>query len=295
MELVTADLADPESLPPALKDVDFVVHAAAQLGDWGPPDRFRRINVYALEHMLNAAHREGRLRRWVQISSLGVYAARHHYGTDETTPPDLAGLDGYTRTKAEAEVVLKRYLDEYQFPGVILRPGFMYGPWDRTVVPKVVESLAKGQMKYIGDGKKVINNTYVGNLADAIMLALDCERAVGETYNIRDERLVTRQEFITTVADYIGRPHPSSVPEWLARTAVGPIEWFARVRGSETAPLLTRARLKFMALNLDFSIAKAKQQLGYAPRVDFRDGIRETLDWAVQHHLVPGMTSPPSG
>ena len=52
---------------------------------------------------LTAAEREGSLKRWIQISSLGVYAARHHYGTDETVSPSLTGLDGYTQTKAEAE------------------------------------------------------------------------------------------------------------------------------------------------------------------------------------------------
>ena len=52
------------------------------------------------------------------------------------------------------------------------------------------------------------------------------------------------------------------------------------MRGASDPPLLTKATLKFMALNLDFSIAKASDQLGYAPRVDFQEGIREALDWA---------------
>ena len=76
-------------------------------------------------------------------------------------------------------------------------------------------------MKLIGDGQKVINNTYVGNLVDAIFLAIEKDEALGETFNIRDERLVTREEFVGTIADYLGCPRPSKVPEWLARAVVG--------------------------------------------------------------------------
>jgi len=287
LELFQADLSVPESLPPALADVDLVVHAAAHVGDWGPAEKYRAINVYALEHMLNAAMHHGRLQRWIQISSLGIYPARHHYGTDESEPPDLKGLDGYTQTKAEAEVLLQHYIDDYDFPAIILRPGFMYGPGDRHVVPRIIEKLMSDRMKLIGDGRKVLNNTCVDNLIDAVMLAMEQDRVIGETFNIRDERLVTRREFVGAIADYLGKPHPRRVPGWLARVAVTPIEAIARARGATEAPLLTRARIKFLTLDLDFSISKAKRILGYRPRVDFCEGIRTALDWAARENLIP--------
>src|SRR5262245_47258567 len=96
VRFVEGDLADPETLLAAVTDADIIVHAAAQLGDWGPPEKYRAINVVALEHFLCAAERTGRLRRWIQISSQGVYPVRHHYGTDESVPPERNNLDGYT-------------------------------------------------------------------------------------------------------------------------------------------------------------------------------------------------------
>ncbi len=280
IEVVQADMGIPETLPPAVAGVDVLVHAAAHIGDWGPAEKYRAINVVGLEHLLTAVQRQGGLRRYIHISTLGVYPARHHYGTDETAPIDLEGLDGYTRTKAEAEIVVRRFIDEYQLPAVILRPGFVYGPGERHVIPRLLEKFASGQMKFIGDGSKLLNNTYVGNFIDAIFLAIDNDRAVGETFNIRDGRLVTRQEYINTVADYLGKPHPGKVPLWLAQLLVGPIEGWARLVGKKEAPILTRARMKFMTRNLDFSIEKAQRILGYQPRVDFQEGIKETLDWA---------------
>ncbi|MCM2372943.1 NAD-dependent epimerase/dehydratase family protein [Aporhodopirellula aestuarii] len=295
VELYEADLADPETLPGALEGVDYVVNTAAHVGDWGPAEKFRAINVVALEAMLIAARKQAQLKRWVQISSLGVYSATHHYGTDETTPPDLAGLDGYTATKAEAEVLLNRTIKEDNFPATIIRPGFIYGPGDRHVVPRIIERLAAGQMKLIGDGKKMLNNTYAGNLVDAIMLALEKEAAIGETFNIRDGRLVSREEFVGAIADYMGLPMPKKVPEWLARSAVGFIEGFAKMRGATEAPLLTNARIKFLALNLDFSIAKAQEKLGYEPKTDFRDGIKIALDWAASQNLISPATERKAG
>jgi nucleoside-diphosphate-sugar epimerase len=280
VRFVEGDLAEPESLPGAVAEADVVVHAAAHVGDWGAAEKYRAINVVALEHMLHAAQRSGRLRRWIQISSLGVYPPRHHYGTDETVRPNLAGLDGYTQTKAEAELVLERHIRDYGLPAVILRPGFIYGPGDRHALVRLVEKIQTGKMKFLGRGDRLLNNTAVENLCDAIMLAIEKPGIDGETFNIRDERMVTREEFVNTVADYLGKPHPRHVPEWLGRLIVGPIETIARLRGRETPPLLTRAQIKFLTLNLDFSIAKAKRQLGYRPQVDFREGIVAALDYA---------------
>jgi nucleoside-diphosphate-sugar epimerase len=274
---VEADLAKPETIAPAMAGCDVVVHAAAHVGDWGPAEKYRAINVVALEHMLSAAERSGRLKRWIQISSLGVYPARHHYGTDETVPPDVSGLDGYTRTKAEAELVIKRHFEEFGLPAVILRPGFIYGPGDRHALPRIVDRLKSGKMRFLGRGDRLLNNTSVDNLCEAILLAIKTPGIEGEVFNIRDDRLVTREEFIHTVADHLGAARPKHLPEWLGRALVGPIERIARRRGQETPPALTRAQIKFMTLNLDYSISKAKRVLGYQGTRDFQDGIKEAL------------------
>ena len=278
VRFVQGDLSDPETLPAAVAEADIVVHAAAQLGDWGPPEKYRAINVVALEHLLCAAQRTGRLRRWIQISSQGVYPVRHHHGTDESVPPELNNLDGYTQTKAEAEVVIQRHVREHGLPAVILRPGFIYGPGERHALTRVVEKIQTGKMKLIGRGDRLLNNTSIENLCDAILLAIETPNIDGETFNIRDERLVTREEFVHTIADYLGKPHPRHVSERLVKSIVGPIEAIARLRGRQTPPILTHGQIKFLTQNLDYSIAKAKRVLGYRSQVDFQDGIVATLD-----------------
>jgi nucleoside-diphosphate-sugar epimerase len=244
-----------------------------------------------LKNLVKAATESGQLERFIHISSLGVYEACDHFQTDETTPPDEHGIDAYTRTKAAAESVLQDCRKQAGFPFVILRPGFIYGAGERHVVPRVVETVASGRMKLIGDGTKVLNNTYVGNLVQAILLAIENEQAIGEVFNIRDGRLVDRVEFIGTIADYLKMRRPGHVPHWLARLAVPVFESTGRWIGRESAPMLTKTRMKFMTLNLDFSIAKARRMLGYEPTVDFQEGIHEALDWLAREGKLPGGSS----
>lgn len=278
VEIVTGDLTQPGCIPPALVDMEYVVHTAGLVGDWGPMEEYRAINQTAVESMLAAlVKRGGPLKRFVHISSLGVYRWEDHHGEDETVPPDYIGYDGYTTTKAQAELICHRYTKDHKLPIVILRPGFMYGEGDRHVLPRIVETLRSGKLMMIGDGKKVLDNLYVGSLAEAVMLATEKDAAVGQIYNIRDERLVDRNEYVGTVAEALGVRMPRRAPYWLARAAIKPMHYTGKLLGFKRPPLLTKPRFKFMALNLEYSIAKAKRELGYAPKVDFQDGMKIAL------------------
>ncbi len=278
-EIVYGDLTQPESVPPLVDGVDVVVHTAGLVGDWGPMADYKAINQDAVVTLLEAVRqRREPLDRFVHISSLGVYRWGDHYGEDETVLPDYVGYDGYTTTKAQAELICQRYIDEFKLPVVMIRPGFMYGEGDRHVLPRVVETLRAGTMMMIGDGNRVLDNLYVGNLADAVMLAVENPAAIGQIYNIRDERLIDRNEYIGAVCEAIGTPLPRRVPCWLAKNAIKPLAAVARMIGKQSPPLVTKPRYKFMALNLEYSIDKAKRELGYLPRVDFTEGMPVALE-----------------
>ena len=248
-------------------------------GTGGPVDGYRAVNVRGLQHLVEAVLRAGTLQRFVHISSLGVYEGRDHFGTDESVPPDTRGMDGYTLTKVEAEQLVLRHLAENRLPAVVLRPGFVYGPRDRSVLPRLLERLRQGKVKYIGSGEQKLNNTYVGNLVDAVFLALDRQGVVGEVFNITDGRLVSKREFISTVAELAGLPAPTKrVPRQVARVLMKVGERVYRLLRKPEAPLLSSARYKFLALNLEYSIDKARTKLGYTPRIDFTEAIRATLE-----------------
>lgn len=273
-ELVLGDLDQPETLKTACHNVTVVIHCAAKVGDWGPTEDYRRVNVQGTKALLDAALQAGTLRRWVQISSLGVYEGRDHYGTDESTQPGTAGIDGYTLTKVESELLVCDYMQKRSLPGVVLRPGFIYGPRDRTVLPRLLERLRSGKFAFLGAPDKLMNNTYVGNLCEAIWLAIERDDVVGEVFNIRDPRAVTKREFIDTVCDAASLSRPTKVvPLPVAKFLAKAMETTWKLLRKKEAPLLNSARIKFLGLNLDYSIDKAVRKLGYHPATDFRDAM----------------------
>lgn len=287
VETIAGDMAEGESLQEVVSGVSLIVHTAAKVGDWGPVEEYRDVNVRGLENLLEAALATGSLKRFVHISSLGVYEARDHYGTDESEKPNATGIDGYTFSKFEAEQLIERYIQEKNLPAVVLRPGFIYGPRDRTVLPKLLERIRNKGFKFLGSGEQLMNNTYVGNLVDAIFLALESKQAVGQIYNITDPALVSKREFVSTIARLAGYDVPTkSVPMPVARGLAKVLEKLWRLRGKQEAPLLSGARIKFLGLNLDFCIDKAKRELNYRPAVEFADGMQQTIESFKENGLV---------
>ncbi len=279
VELVPGDLDQPESLKSACDGVTIVIHCAAKVGDWGRTEEYRRINVAGTKSLMEATLATQTLKRWVQISSLGVYEGKDHYGTDEATAPCATGIDGYTLTKVESELLVCDYIRDRRLPGVVLRPGFIYGRRDRTVLPKLTDRLRSGKFAFLGSSDKLMNNTYVGNLCEAIWLAIERDDVVGEVFNIRDPRAVTKREFIDTVCDAAGIVRPTKiVPLPIARFLASAMETTWKLLGKKDAPLLNSARIKFLGLNLDYSIDKAVRQLGYAPSTDFRDAMPLSIE-----------------
>lgn len=279
VELVVGDLGNPASVAAACEGVSVVVHCAAKVGDWGPTEEYRRINVEGTRALLKAALGAGTLERWVQISSLGVYSGADHYGTDETTPPNTDGIDGYTLTKVESEQLVCDFVANKNFPAVVLRPGFIYGPRDRTVMPRLMEKLRGRKFAYLGQPDKLMNNTYVKNLCEAIWLAIGNDRVIGEVFNIRDPRAVSKKEFMETICSAASLPIPSKiVPLHIARLLSWNMEKIWKLLRRKQAPLVNSARIKFLGRNLDFDIEKANLQLGYQPSTDFSEAMKHSVE-----------------
>ena len=161
-----------------------------------------------------------------------------------------------------------QYYKEWDIPVVILRPGFVYGPRDKTVMPRIIDALRHNRLRYPGGGEAAMNLIFVNNLVDAVFLAVENEKAVGEVYNLTDGEFVSKRKFIGAIADAMDLPHPTRTPPlWFAWTGdlVGR-EAGEAARGRKSAPLFNFPRLKFIGYNLDFSIQKAMDELGYRPR-----------------------------
>ena len=277
VEKVSGDLEDAAALENGVAGADWVINCAAKVGDWGSLEEFRRLNVGAFKLLLDAAV-DAKTERFVHVSSLGVYEGRDHFGSDENVPVAAESLDAYTRSKVEAEALAREYYRDQHLPVSIVRPGFIYGPRDRTVLPKLLNVLKNKRFFFFGSGEQALNCIYVKNLVQAIFLAAEVPGAVGEVFNVTDGARVSKCDFVNRVADLSGIKRPTrKIPLWLAWTLAVLMERRAKRLKSDVPPLVNKARYKFLGLNLDFSTEKARRVLGYNPKYTTDQGLAEAI------------------
>lgn len=266
-ELHTGDLADPESLIGVMEGVDVVVHCAARLGKWGTtPEELERTNVEGTRTMLDLASDYG--ARFFHLSTCGVSGDVGSDPADETFEPNPA--TGYERAKLAAErLVLERAAAGAW--ACVLRPTWTYGPGDPHKLP-LFRAIQKGRYAFVSGGKALVHPVFVSDLVAGVFRAIERARS-GEVYLLGGATPHTQKQLAHAIADALGvRRTWISLPRPVFQLAALPFELAGRLFGFE--PMLTRGRVTLMASNYGYSIDKAREQLGYAPAVDLKEGLR---------------------
>jgi len=283
---VIGDVAEPAGLAEALSGAQRVFHCAGLVGDWLDHDEARRVNVDGTRALLSASAAAG-VERFVHLSSLSVYGLGHHRGTDESAPLRYSG-DAYIDSKIDAERMVRVWAGRDGPDCVIVRPGFVYGPGDRRFLPKLLDALARRRFVYVGDGSKLLNLSYVDDVATALLLAGSVPAAAGRAYNIVDGTETSLRDFVEFLCDRLGLPAPTRrivVP--MGQAAAWAAETLARARRRPEAPRLSRGRLRFLAYNQHYSGVRATGELGYRPRFTYREGLPPTLAHYRDDGLLP--------
>ncbi|NOZ20828.1 MAG: NAD-dependent epimerase/dehydratase family protein [Planctomycetes bacterium] len=290
VELFTGDLAgDADRFKPMVEGMEYIFHIGANVDDWGDRDEMVRINVDGLRHLMDACD-TNTLKRFVFVGSMAVLGMGTQDNLDESAPYVHTG-DNYNYTKIEAETLAMNYAKEKDFPIVVIRPPYIYGPRDRQFFPRVCTALRDGIFKYIGDGNNPFELVYALNVVEALLLAATKKEAVGQLYMITDGKPITRRELVELICDVMGYDKPEKcVPAWLAKTLCPIFEFFGKLKGKGDPPLLNRFKLKFMYPSMTFNITKAKKELGYGPPHESREALRKTLEWFKENHpeMAPG-------
>jgi nucleoside-diphosphate-sugar epimerase len=279
VELAVGDLNEPTSLPRFLDGADVVYHSAARVGDWGPWRAFQREVIDTTANLLDACRTTG-VGRVLHVSSIIVYGRPNLrdgcFTEDEPLGQNLWLWDYYCRAKVRAEELCRQY------PGAltIVRPSWIYGPRDRTTLPRVLKALAAGRVAVIGSGDNLLNVVYAGDVAEGAILAATHPRATGQAYNLSSEGEITQQDFLDLLADAVGRPRVRGHVSYPFAYWGGFFsEVIGRIIRIRRPPHLTRYAVALIGRSTRFSIAKAREQLGWQPRVGIHEGIRRTLDW----------------
>lgn len=278
VELRYGSITDPLAVYAAVEGMDRVIHAAALTEEWAPRRQSYEVNVEGTENMLEASLSLN-VERFIYVSSLAVMGFRNHHNTGTDTDYAKPG-DPYIDSKMDAEKLVRRF-SRFGLATTILRPGAMYGPRDRRLLPRILTHLKQGTFRFVGDGKNRMNINYVGNFADAVVLAGKTTRSIGEVYNVaNNDKQLDIETFIFKVADLWGYPRPQRhVPVFVAKMATSLVERSARLMRKKDPPYLTKGRLRFLSHNLEFDINKTKEELGFENRVGIDEGLLLTKHW----------------
>jgi len=273
---VEGDLTDAASLARAVAGCRYLFHVAADYRIWVPdPAAMLRTNVAGTRALMLAAQAAG-VERIVYCSSVAALGL-HADGTpaDETTPVAVEKIVGvYKQSKYQAEQAVLELVRTQGLPAVIVNPAAPVGPRDIKPTPtgRMIADAASGRMPaYLDTGLNVV---HVDDVAAGHLLALERGR-IGERYILGGQNMTLRT-LLELVADEAGRRPPRIA---LNEAVLWPValacEGLARIG---IAPLVTRDHLRMARKKMFFSTAKARAELGFAPR-PVRDAVRDAVAW----------------
>ena len=275
IEICHGDLTDPSALDRAVEGVDVAYNIAALYRHAGLSSaEYRAVNAGAVAGLVNAAASAG-VRRVVHCSTVGVHGDVEYPPANEDAP--LRPGDVYQHAKLEGEQLAQDVAALRNIELTIARPSGIYGPGDRRLL-KLFRGVARRRFVTLGSGEIFYHLTYIDDLVEGFRLCGETPQAAGRTYILAGEEVTTLNEVTRLIAEEAGVPPPRLRlpvwPFWLAGAACEALCAPLRV-----PPPLYRRRVDFFTKSRAFDIARAKNELGYAPTVGLREGIRRTLAW----------------
>ncbi|WP_242393339.1 NAD-dependent epimerase/dehydratase family protein [Anaeromyxobacter oryzisoli] len=278
VELQRGDLADVPSLHASVRGVRRVVHCAARTGPWGPRAEYAVANVRGVKALLEAALAAG-VERFVHVSSAIVVGTDAGGSLDETAPfkPEP---NPYSWSKIEGERIVQDAIRARRAPAVIVRPGLVYGPRDRGSFGRFAALIEQRRMVVMGSGENHLPLAYVGDVAEGIVRASETQRAEGHTYFLVNDELVTQNDYLRAIAAELGVEAPRRhVPYRAALLVAAAAEHATRSLRRPGPPPLTRFGVRLLGGENRPSIRRAREDLGFEPRVSMMEGVREGVAW----------------
>ena len=273
VSMATGPLQDAEFARRVVAGCDLVIHLAAAQHEANVPDvYFEEVNVGGTRSLLQASRQAG-IRRFVYGSTIGVYGSAAQGELDEGSPPNPDNV--YGRTKLAAEGAVREHANEFET--CIVRISETYGPGDFRLL-KLFRAIDKGIFMMIGDGQNRRQVMHVNDLIRGLLAAATHPSAVGETFVMPGNEVMSTRQMVEIIAAALGRPAPRfRLPMWPFLAAAAVFEATFKPLGIQ--PPLHPRRLDFFRKSFVFATDKSERLLGFAPKIPFADGARETVAW----------------
>ncbi len=268
-EIVRGNLSDRDALCRGAEGCDTVFHCAAKVDEWGPTAEFDAINAEGTRNVVAAAEQAG-ARRLVHVSTEAVLAGGPPLiGVNEDTPLPRKPAGDYARTKGLAEALVR----QASIPWVIVRPRFIWGGDDTTLIPTFAKAVQEGRFAWIGDGEHLTSTCHIDNLVQALWLAATHPEAHG-CYFVTDGEPVPFRPFLIDMMATAGVTLPTRrVPRGLAAAValVSEAAWRFLPLGGK--PPVTRLTVALLGYEVTIDDRRIREQLGFRNVVDRTEGL----------------------
>lgn len=275
-----ADILDLNQLNNAFSPSDVVIHCAGRSGPWGRYRDFYDTNVIGTRNVIKLCKKH-HIKKIIFISTPSMYyTGKNRYDISESEPLPNRQASNYSKTKLIAEKELMA-LSRQGFKIIIFRPRALYGPYDNTIIPRILRLADKKQMPLINNGKALVDITCVGNFVEVVRKGLTAPDDVwNEIYNISNDDPIRIKEWFSQVLNIFNRPfEPENIPEPSAKIVAGLMEFYSYLPWVKKEPSMTRFTVGYMAKSMTLSIDKAKQKLGYSPQITNQQGFEKYAAW----------------
>jgi nucleoside-diphosphate-sugar epimerase len=273
LEAIRGDLTDKDIVQKLVEGIDVVYHlASAHLDVSLSEEHYHHVNVDATLSLLEAAKQAG-VRRLVHCSSVGVIGDVKHSPADETT--ECHPVNIYERTKLEGERTALKFAHQTDFPVVVVRPAWVYGPrCPRTA--KLFRTISKGRFPIFGSGKNRRHPVYISDAINGLELCAETPGIESEVFIIAGNSPVESRELVNAIRKQLNiRTSQIYLPIFLGQAAGLAFEQMFKLIGQQ--PPFSRRSMDFYLKNNAYKIGKAQSRLSYQPQVDLLTGIQMTL------------------
>ncbi|MCW8397521.1 SDR family NAD(P)-dependent oxidoreductase [Legionella sp. PATHC038] len=278
-QFIAVDLLDKEKLKKIAQDAQTIFHCAALSSPWGRYNDFYKANVLGTQHVIAATPPNARL---VHVSSPSIYfnfTEQHNIKEDSSLP--LKPANYYVKTKLLAESLIDKAHRERDLNVITLRPRAIFGPYDRAILPRILQNEKNGILPIIGTGQNLIDITYVENVVDSLLLAAQADRQFcGKKYNITNAEPRALITILSELFSALEKPFkPKFIPYSLAKIYAASMEKLYRLSLTGKEPRLTRYSAAVFCMGQTLNIEAAQMDLGYQPKISINQGIERFATW----------------
>jgi NAD dependent epimerase/dehydratase len=257
IRVVYGEIRDSETVRSVVEGCDVIFHLAALVGipySFLHPTEVMEVNALGTLNVLNAAKEAG-VSRVVATSTCEVYGTAITVPTSEKHPKQPQSP--YAASKVAADALALSFWYSFGLPVAVVRPFNTYGPrqTDRAIIPTIISQALRKREIRVGNTEPTRDFTFVRDTVEGFLLSGESERCIGHEINLGSGREISIQELAETIAALIGKS--------------------VEIRRVEERTRPVRSEVKRLLADN----SRARQWMGWEPRVGLREGLQATIEW----------------